>query len=93
MDDEARLAAALAAAITQDWPTQCVCRVCGARIETGAARRFTCSAMFTNATLERLQCPECDVIFGPWSLISAAPQALGELYGLLYVACIRRARR
>ena len=84
MNDEARLARALAAAITPDWPTQVACRVCGARIGTGAARRFTCSAMFTSATLERLQCPECDVIFGPWSLITATPQTLGELYRLLY---------
>ena len=83
-DDEGRLATALATAITRNWPPQVDCRVCGARIETGAAQRFTCSAMFTTATLERLQCPECDVIFGPWSLIAADPGALGDLYNLLY---------
>jgi SAM-dependent methyltransferase len=84
MDDGARLGEALAAAITREWPTQVVCRVCGTRIDTSVARRFNCSSMFTTATLERLQCPECDVIFGPWSLISASPQKLGELYRLLY---------
>lgn len=83
-DDTAQLATALAATITHDWPARVVCRVCGVEIDTRAARRFTCAAMFTSATLERVRCPACDVVFGPWSLISASPHALGDLYGLLY---------
>jgi len=61
-----------------------VCTVCGF---SGTRDHFVtrvAECQFDGGSLERYQCPRCDLVFGPLKMLDLSPQQLGLEYDVLY---------
>lgn len=60
------------------------CPICNENIETPNKYIKLSNNFWNTNTITRIECPYCDVIFGPLSVINREPKRLSEDYKMLY---------
>lgn len=70
-----------------------VWKVCKSTVINGTARVFTTSCIFGGGRLERVQCEQCDLIFGPQKMLKLSAAALASEYDWHSRAITNRTRQ
>lgn len=61
-----------------------ICPVCRAVWDHSPSRTYRTTCQFGGGVLERYQCQECDLVFGPKKMLDLTPEMLDADYRLLY---------